>query len=139
MSDLFANFMELWGAAYFGDLSKYMYKGGFYSAVFLFALLVPLIVWFFYYKVVDNIMLAKRSVWCIILSVVLLVCGIFAYVFSYNSITDYLFRMHIEKYNISSYDVLCLASIAVLWSFVFSVLYSWILKNLSVKSRNIPF
>ena len=79
MADLYANFLELWGLAYLGDLSKYMYKADLYSIVFFVMLLLPLVVWVFYYKVIDNIKLAHVSTWMIILAVVFVLTGLFSY------------------------------------------------------------
>lgn len=139
MANLYANFLELWSLAYLGDLSKYMYKANLYVVIFWVMLLLPLIVWFLYYKVIDNIKLANIKSWAIILVVVLLVTGVFTYVFSYNGVIDYLYAHKIKKYNIGYGDIFYLSLIAALWSAIFSVIYSWVLKNFSKATRNIPF
>lgn len=122
-----------------GDLSKYMYKANLYVVIFWVMLLLPFIVWFLYYKVIDNIKLANIKSWAIILIVVLLVTGVFTYAFSFNGVTDFLYVHKIKKYNIGYGDIICLSLIAALWSAIFSVIYSWVLKNFSKATRNIPF
>ena len=139
MADLYANFLELWGLAYLGDLSKYMYKADLYSIVFFVMLLLPLVVWVFYYKVIDNIKLARVSTWMIILAVVFVLTGLFSYIFSYTEVIDYLHQHNITRYSISYGDIFTLSLIASLWSVVFSIIFSWVFKNLSIKCRNIPF
>ena len=139
MADLYANFLELWGLAYMGDVSKYMYKGGIYEIIFLFIFFVPLFVWILYYKVIDNIKLANIKSWSIILLIVFMVCGVFSYFYSYNEVTDYLFKKNIQKYDITYIDVITFSIIAAIWSAAFSFVYSWVFKNLSIKARNIPF
>ena len=59
MADFVANFFELWGIAYLGPFSQYMYKADLYFVPFLWLLFLPLIVLFVYYKLWDNIRLAK--------------------------------------------------------------------------------
>lgn len=139
MANLYANFLELWGLAYFGDLSKYMYRANLYVVIFWVMLLLPLVVWFLYYRVIDNIKLANVKSWSIILVVVFLVTVLFSYVFSYNGVTDYLYDHKIKKYDIGYGDIFCLSLIAALWSAVFSLIFSWVLKNFSKATRNIPF
>lgn len=139
MANLYANFLELWGLTYLGDLSKYMYKAGLYAIVFYVMLLLPLVIWFFYYKVIDNIKLANVKSWVVILLVIFVIIGIFTYSYSYNEVTYYLFKHKITKYSIRYGDIIILSLIASLWSAVFSFIWSWVLKNFSVKCRNIPF
>ena len=69
MKDFIANIFELWGATYLGDFSKYMYKANLYGEVASWTVLIPLIVFFIYYKPLDHIRLAKKSIWLIILEV----------------------------------------------------------------------
>lgn len=139
MADLYANFLEFWGLTYLGDLSKYMYKADLYAIVFYVMLLLPLVVWLFYYKVIDNIKLANVKSWVIILLVIFVIIGLFTYSYSYNEVTDYLFKHKITKYSISYGDIIILSLIASFWSAVFSLIWSWVLKNFSIKCRNIPF
>lgn len=139
MNNFAANIFELWGLAFQGQFSTYMYKGGFYFTVLLFVLIFPLLVWFIYYKVLDNIRLATRKVWTIILIAVMVISGIFAYWYSYNSIDNYLFMHQITNSEITYSNMFTFAIIATLWTGVFSLLYSWALKYASVKSRKVPF
>jgi hypothetical protein len=64
--DIITEIMELFGAAYLGDFSKYMFMSGAYSSVFYVMLLLPILVAFCYYIVLDHILLAQTRKWLII-------------------------------------------------------------------------
>lgn len=49
MGDIAANFFELWGAAYMGQFSQYMYKAELYEGPFLWLVALPLAALFVYY------------------------------------------------------------------------------------------
>ena len=54
--DIISEILELFGAAYLGDFSKYMFQSGAYSPVFYVMLLLPVIVAFVYYVVLDHML-----------------------------------------------------------------------------------
>ena len=64
--DIISEILELFGAAYLGDFSKYMFQAGAYGTVFYVMLLLPLLVAFVYYIVLDHILLAQLRKWLII-------------------------------------------------------------------------
>ena len=64
--DIISEILELFGAAYLGDFSKYMFQSGAYSSVFYVMLLLPIIVAFVYYVVLDHILLAQLRKWLFI-------------------------------------------------------------------------
>lgn len=130
---------ELWGIAFQGQFSTYMYKGGYYFIVLLTVLLLPLLVWFVYYKILDSIKLASRKTWTIIFVAVMIITGVFAYWYSYNSIDNYLFMHQIANTEITYTNMFTFALISALWSGIFSFLYSWGLKYTAVKTRKVPF
>ena len=44
MADIIANLFELWGWAYLGPFSQYMYKADLYMVPFLWLVLIPVVV-----------------------------------------------------------------------------------------------
>ena len=140
MNGIIANLFELWGLAFIApDFSKYMYKGGLYYGVFLVVFILPLIVWLIYYKPLDNIKLASNTAWTIILVSITLLTGIFAYWYSYNGVLDYIYKHHIQKYQITYMDVFGCTLVACLWSLVSSMIWTFAFKPLSIKCRKVPF
>jgi hypothetical protein len=138
MKDLIANFFELWGWCYFGDFSKYMYKADLYGEVALVTVLLPLLVFFIYYKL-DHIRLAKLNVWVCILFVVSLISALIAYNISDAGLTDYLSQHKIKKHNIIPVDYFWFSFIVFIYTAIFSFLFSAILKLGASKGRRIPF
>ena len=139
MKDLIANIFELWGQCYFGDFSKYMYKADLYGEVALYALLLPLIVFFIYYKPLDHIKLAKTSIWLSILFVVSLLTAFLAYNTADAKIDDYLKLHKIVKTNILPIDYFWFSFIVFIYTAFLSFVYSIIFKYGASKTRRIPF
>lgn len=139
MKDLIANIFELWGQCYFGDFSKYMYKADLYGEVALYAVLLPLIVFFIYYKPLDHIKLAKNSIWFAILFVVSLLVAFMAYNIADAGIGDYLKLHKIEKTNILPIDYFWFSFIVFIYTALLSFLYSIIFKYGASKTRRTPF
>lgn len=139
MKDLIANFFELWGMCYYGDFSKYMYKADLYGEVALVTILLPLIVFFIYYKPLDHIKLAKFSIWFSILFVVSLVSSLVAYNISDSGIGDYLVQHNIKNHNIIPIYYFWFSFIVFLYTSFFSFVFSVILKLGASRARRIPF
>lgn len=139
MKDFIANIFELWGGCYFGDFSKYMYKADLYGEVGLWIVLIPLVVFFIYYKPLDHIKLAKTSIWVVILLVVSLIVAFIGYNIASNGIEDYLIQHKIKKHNIIPVDYFWFSFIVFIFTAIISCLYSFAFKLGSVKSRKIPF
>ena len=138
MKDLIANFYELWGLCYFGDFSKYMYKANLYGEVALVSVLLPLIVFFIYYKL-DHIRLAKFNVWICILFVVSFISAFIAYNISDTGLGDYLTQHKIKNNNIIPVDYFWFSFIVFIYTAILSFVFSVILKFGASKARRIPF
>lgn len=139
MADFVANFFELWGVAYFGPFSQYMYKADLYFVPFLWLLFLPLIVLFVYYKLWDNIRLAKTWIWFMVILVVSLVVAAIGFSNADNGLYDYLNAHHVTNCKIEDVDYIYFSLICFGWSIVWSFILSLILKYFSVKGRYIPF
>ena len=139
MKDLIANIFELWGQCYFGDFSKYMYKADLYGEIALWVVLVPLIVFFIYYKPLDHIRLAKTSIWIVILIVVSLITALVAYNIADTGIGDYLVQHKIKKNNIIPVDYFWFSFIVFCYTALISFALSLLFKLGASKCRRIPF
>lgn len=104
MADFVANFFELWGGAYLGPFSQYMYKADLYFVPFLWLLFLPLIVLFVYYKLWDNIRLAKTWIWFVVILVVSLVVAAIGFSNADNGLYDYLNAHHVTNSKIEDVD-----------------------------------
>lgn len=139
MNSGIADFFELWNFAYLGDLSKYMYKASAYSNIFLMMFCVTLAVMFIYYKPLDHIKLAKRSTWVVIVILTSLACAYIGGEMAQNQIKEYLFNNHVARTGIVHGDYITFMIVVFFWSAIFSIIWSLIFKNISIKSRRIPF
>ncbi len=139
MADIVANFFELWGWAYLGPFSQYMYKADLYLVPFLWLLLLPLAVLFIYYKLWDNIRFAKTWIWLLILVVVSIIIAAIGFVGADEGLYDYQNAHHITNSKIEDVDYIYFSIICFGWSLVWSFILSMILKFFSIKGRYIPF
>ncbi len=139
MKDLIANIFEMWGYSYFGDFSKYMYKADLYGEVALWVVLVPLIVFFIYYKPLDHIRLAKTGIWATILVVVSLITALIAWNIADSGIGDYLFQHKIQNHNIIPVDYFWFSFIVFIYTAILSFLFSIVFKFGASRARYIPF
>lgn len=139
MKDLIANLFELWGSCYFGNFSKYMYKADLYGEVALWMVLIPLVVFFVYYKLLDHIRLAKTGIWAIILVVVSLFTAFIAWNIADAGIGDYLIQHKIKKHNILTVDYFWFSFIVFIYTAIISFLFSIVFKLGASRVRDIPF
>lgn len=139
MADFVANFFEVWGSAYLGPFSQYMYKADLYLEPFLWLLLLPAIILFVYYKLWDNIRLAKTWIWLVMVLAVSLLVAAIGFSYADNGLYDYLNAHHITNSKIEDTDYIYFAFICFGWSLVWSAILSLILKFFSVKGRYVPF
>ncbi len=139
MKGFIANVFELWGGCYFGDFSKYMYKADLYGEVALWTILIPLIVFFVYYKPLDHIRLAKTSIWAFILVAVSLITALVAWNIADAGIGDYLVQHKIKKHNIIPVDYFWFSFIVFVYTAIISFIFSIIFKYGASKARRIPF
>ena len=139
MKEFIANIFELWGGCYFADFSKYMFKANLYQEVAIWLVLIPLIVFFIYYKPLDHIKLAKPSIWFAILIAVSLIVSLISFNISSSGIEDYLQAHKITKTSITPTDYFLFSCIVFVYTAILSFIYSMVLKLGSTKSRCIPF
>lgn len=139
MKDFIANIFELWGGFYMGDFSKYMYKADLYGEVGLVVLLVPLIVFFIYYKPLDHIKSAKLSIWLGLLLVVSLIVSLITYNITDSGIADYLMKHKIKQTRIEDMDYIWFSIITFVYSALLSFSFSCIFKKGADRTRRIPF
>lgn len=137
--DIISNILELFGAAYLGDFSKYMFQSGAYSSVFYVMLLLPLIVAFVYYIVLDHILLAQVRKWMLIGTVTAAVATVTGIIIAHQKIEGYTFSQNILEAGIGSADFLSFGFIIFVYSALLYFVFSLIFKSFSSRSRNIPF
>jgi len=137
--DIISNILELFGAAYLGDFSKYMFQSGAYSSVFYVMLFLPLIVSFVYYVILDHILLANLRKWLIIGGVTGAVATIVAIIIAHQQIQGYTFAQNILEAGIGSADFISFGFIIFAYSALLYFVFSLIFKSFSSRCRNIPF
>ena len=137
--DIITEIMELFGAAYLGDFSKYMFQSGAYGPVFYVMLLLPLIVAFVYYIVLDHILLAKFRKWLMIGASTAAVATVVGTIIAHQKLTGYTFSQNILEAGIGSADFLSFGFIIFAYSALLFFLFSLVFKSFSSRSRNIPF
>ena len=137
--DIISNILELFGTAYLGDFSKYMFQSGAYSSVFYVMLFLPLIVSFVYYIVLDHILLAQLRKWVLIGAVTGAVATLAAIIIAHQQIQGYTFSQNILEAGIGSADFISFGFIIFAYSCLLYFLFSLAFKSFSSRSRNIPF
>lgn len=139
MADIIADFFEIWGWAYFGPFSQYMYKADLYIVPFLWLLLLPLAVLSIYYIVWDNIQFAKNWIWFTIITTLSLIVAAIGWSIAETGLYDYLNAHNVTNAKIDDVDYIYFFIICFGWSMIWSFILSWFLKFFSVKGRYIPF
>ena len=137
--DIISEILELFGAAYLGDFSKYMFQSGAYSSVFYVMLLLPVIVAFVYYVVLDHILLAQLRKWLFIGAGTSAVAALIGVIIAHQKIESHTFGNNILDAGIGSGEFLSFGFIVFAYSALFFFIASIILKSFSSRSRNIPF
>lgn len=137
--DIISEILELFGAAYLGDFSKYMFQSGAYSPVFYVMLLLPIIVAFVYYVVLDHILLANVRKWLLIGATTSAVAALTGIFIANQKIEGFTFGHNIIDTGVGSADFLSFGFIVFAYSALFFFLASLVLKTFSSRSRNIPF
>ena len=137
--DIISEILELFGAAYLGDFSKYMFQSGAYSSVFYVMLLLPIIVAFVYYIILDHILLANVRKWLLIGAATSAVSAVIAIIIANMKIEGFTFGHNIIDNGVGSGDFLSFGFIVFAYSALFYFLASLILKTFSSRTRHIPF
>ncbi len=139
MGDIAANFFELWGAAYMGQFSQYMYKAELYEGPFLWLVALPLAALFVYYRLWDNVRFAKTWVWATLVAALSAIVALIGYSTAYNGLYDYMSDAHVPGNLIDDADYMYFAAICFAWTAAYSVVLSLVMKSISVKCRYVPF
>lgn len=139
MADIIADFFEIWGWAYFGPFSQYMYKADLYLEPFLWLLLLPLAMLFIYYIVWDNIQFAKNWIWFTIITTLSLIVAAIGWSIAETGLYDFLNAHNVTNAKIDDVDYIYFSIICFGWSMIWSFILSLIFKFFSVKGRYIPF
>lgn len=139
MTQIIADFFELWGWAYLGPFSQYMYKANLYFDTFMWLILLPLVVLLIYYIIWDSIQLSKTWIWfCIILTISVIISAI-----GFNTadagLYDFMTSHNITDSKIRDEDYIYFSCICFGWTLLWSCLLSFIFKFFAVKARYIPF
>ena len=137
--DIISNILELFGAAYLGDFSKYMFQSGAYSSVFYVMLFLPLIVSFVYYIVLDLFLLAPLRKWMLIGVVTGAVATVAGIIIAHQKIQGYTFSQNILEAGVGSADFISFGFIVFVYCALLYFVFSLILKSFSSRCRNIPF
>lgn len=132
-------FFELFGSAYLGDFSKFMYQSGAYTTCFYFTVGIPLLVTFVYYIVLDHILLAQVKKWTFIGIVSSAVAALACMSIAYQRIKGFTFMQNITNADVTSADVLSFGFIVFMYAVLLYVVLSLMLKSFSSRCRYIPF
>lgn len=131
MADIIADFFEIWGWAYFGPFSQYMYKADLYIEPFLWLLLLPLAMLFIYYIVWDNIQFAKNWIWFTIITILSLIVAAIGWSIAETGLYDYLNAHNVTNAKIDDVDYIYFSIICFGWSMIWSFILSLIFKFFS--------
>lgn len=132
-------FFELFGAAYLGDFSKFMFQAGAYSTAFFVMLLIPIAVAFVYYIVLDNILLARFKKWLLTGVCTCAAAAVIDIIIAHQKVEGFTFSANIMDTTIGSGDYLAFGFIVFVYSAIIYLLSSLLLKTFSSRCRNIPF
>ena len=137
--DFTTDIFELFGGAYLGDFSKYMYQADVYGSVFYVTLLLPVAVAFVYYIILDHILLAKNSKWVMIGGLTAVASTVISLLIARTKLHGYIFMQNIHDADIGADDYVTLGVIVFAWAALFFAVFSVIFKSFSSRCRNIPF
>jgi hypothetical protein len=137
--DFTTDIFELFGGAYLGDFSKYMYQADVYGSVFYVTLLLPVAVAFVYYIILDHILLAKNSKWVMIGGLTAVASTVISLLIARTKLHGYIFMQNIHDADIGADDYVTFGVIVFAWAAIFFAVFSVIFKSFSSRCRNIPF
>jgi len=136
---IITEFFELFGAAYLGDFSKFMYQSGAYTSCFYYTIGIPLLVTFVYYIVLDHILLAQVRKWTLVGGVSCVITALVCMSIAYQRIKGFTFMQNITNADVTSADLLSFGFIVFAYAVLLFVVLSVVLKSFSSRCRNIPF
>lgn len=134
MSDLIANFYELWGTNYLGPFSNIMFANDFYTIILIYTLPIALLISILYYYVIDRPVTSKLWVWLL----TVLVGGVIGFIIAYVTTENSFYSIEQIPLNYST-EVLIFSITNLVYTslliFIFSILIKW----KSTNSSHVPF
>ena len=138
MEGFIANLYELFGFANQGNFSNDMYNEGYYQPIFLIMVISVIIINVIYYYAWNHPRLNRWYHWLFFN----IVACFFNFILSWYISSDKINAFYAQQGMDSPYDwtnYLILSLIALLWSFVFYFLFSFIMKWGSRNCKHTPF
>ena len=136
---MITEFFELFGAAYLGDFSKYMFQSSAYTTCFYVTVGIPILVTVIYYIVLDHILLAQVKKWTTIGILSSAVAALVSIFIAYQRIKGFTFIQNITNADVTSADFMSFGFIVFIYAAIIYVVLSVILKSFSSRCRHIPF
>ena len=138
MEGFIANLYELFGGACLGHFSTDMYNNGFYLPIFIIMVAAIFLVACVYYYLVNHPRVNRWYHWLVFNLGTGITNFIVTWIVSHNKIeTFYATQGMYSPHDWTNYLILSL--IALLWSFVFYFLFSFIIKWGSRNCKHTPF
>lgn len=138
MEGFIANLYELWGLTNLGNFSNDMFNNGFYLPIFIIMVATVVFVNIVFYYIVNHPRINRGYHWLLFNLGIGVVNFVVAWVVSYNKIYNFYAMQGMQSpYDWTNYLILSL--IALLWSFVFYFLFSFIMKWGSRNCKHTPF
>tara|TARA_R110002051_G_scaffold108607_6_gene181359 strand:- start:2507 stop:2911 length:405 start_codon:yes stop_codon:yes gene_type:complete len=134
MSDLIANFYELWGFNYLDAFSTIMYDNNVYTVVAIYTLPMVLVLTFLYYYVFDRPKTSKLWVWLI----TLLLIGFGAFAIAYITVENSFYELGLlpADYTVEN---LIFSVTNLVYACIIMFLFSLLIKWKSINSSHVPF
>lgn len=138
MEGFIANLYELWGLTNLGNFSSDMFNNGFYLPIFIIMVATVVFVNIVFYYIVNHPRINRGYHWLLFNIGIGVVNFVVAWVVSYNKMYNFYAMQGMQSpYDWTNYLILSL--IALLWSFVFYFLFSFIMKWGSRNCKHTPF
>lgn len=138
MEGFIANLYELWGLTNLGNFSNDMFNNGFYLPIFIIMVATVVFVNIVFYYIVNHPRINRGYHWLLFNLGIGVVNFVVAWIVSYNKMYNFYAMQGMQSpYDWTNYLILSL--IALLWSFVFYFLFSFIMKWGSRNCKHTPF
>jgi hypothetical protein len=138
MEGFIANLYELWELTNLGNFSNDMFNNGFYLPIFIIMVATVVFVNIVFYYIVNHPRINRGYHWLLFNLGIGVVNFVVAWIVSYNKMYNFYAMQGMQSpYDWTNYLILSL--IALLWSFVFYFLFSFIMKWGSRNCKHTPF
>lgn len=138
MEGFIANLYELFGFANQGDFSNDMFNNGFYLPIFIIMIAIVVFVNIGFYYIVNHPRWNRSRHWLFFNIGTCILNFILSWVISSDKINAFYAQQGMDSpYDWTNYLILSL--IALLWSFIFYFLFSFIIKWGSRNCKHTPF